>query len=294
MAFCDLHMHSTASDGTDPPQVLPRLAAAAGLEAFALTDHDTTAGLVACAAAAKDVGIDFVPGIELSVDPGEAFTIDDGQGTRRTGTVHILGYFVQHDAPALLAIHGTLMNARAERNPQIIARLNRLGIDLDYDAVLELAAAQGSTVIGRPHIAALLVERGHARDVADAFKRYLGEGRAAYVRKDHLSAADAIAAIHAAGGLASLAHPIQMRYRDAEQLETIVRSLKDAGLDAIECWHCDHTADRRNHYRALADRFDLMPTGGSDYHGSRKAISLGAQGVPLEVYHALRDAVNTR
>ena len=284
MHFCDLHMHSNASDGTDAPESLPALATAAGLSAIALTDHDTTDGLPACAAACAEIGIDFVPGIELSVDPRPVL---GSESDERFGTLHILGYFVQHDHQALLAIRDEVRDARAERNPQIIKNLNRLGMDIDYDHVLDHA---GDAVVGRPHIAAVMVEHGYAASVTDAFERFIGEGRPAYARRDPIYPQLAINAIHAAGGLACLAHPIQMRYGDIDHLRDALTKLKDVGLDAMECYHSDHTLEHRLNFERLADEFKLIVTGGSDYHGHRKCIDLGSQQVPYAAFEKLSNA----
>jgi len=292
MNCCDLHIHSTASDGTDRPDALPRLAKAAGLDAFALTDHDTADGVPACAAAAQRVGIDFVPGIELSVDPGELLSTQDDDGRpRRVGTTHVLGYFIRHDHPQLLAIRDAMRDARAQRNPQIIANLNRLGIDVDYN---EVQAHAGDAVVGRPHIAAVMVRRGYVASVDEAFRQYIGEGRPAYARRDPLDAGDAIAAIHHAGGLACLAHPVQLKYRDVDHLKQVIRRLADAGLDGLECWHSDHTEEHRRNFQQLAAEFGLLVAGGSDYHGSRKAIALNACRVPYDVYEQLQSAASKR
>lgn len=291
--FCDLHMHSTASDGTDPPESLPTLAKDAGLAAIALTDHDTAAGLPACADAASRVGIAFVPGIELSADPRVAASLSetDAPGIPATGTLHILGYFIRHDDPQLAKLEGWLREARAQRNPQIVSRLNQLGVKIDYDDVIELA---GGRVVGRPHIAQVLVRKGYVKSIHEAFVRYLGEGAAAHVRKDRLAADRAIDAIHHAGGLAMLAHPVQLRLPRPAALEHLVARLKDLGLDGIETRHCDHSARDTAHFEDLANRFDLLTTGGSDYHGSRKTCRLNDSRVPYSAYEALLGAHTAR
>ncbi|MFW6060437.1 MAG: PHP domain-containing protein [Phycisphaeraceae bacterium] len=282
---CDLHLHSTASDGTDAPAALAALARDAGLSAFALTDHDTTAGLSDAAAAAEAIGIPFVPGIELSADP----TL--GGAAEARGTLHVLGYFVRHDDPQLQQLEEWLREARAQRNPRIIERLNELGVDIDND---EVEAVAGGQVVGRPHIAQVLVKKGYVRSVHEAFARYIGEGAVAHVRKDRLAAADAIAAIHHAGGLAALAHPVQLHLPDPEELEPIVARLVMLGLDGIETHHSDHTAADVKRFERIAKRHGLVTTGGSDYHGTRKATHLGEPRVPLAVYEALVEAHRQR
>jgi 3',5'-nucleoside bisphosphate phosphatase len=290
--FCDLHMHSTASDGTNTPAELAALAKSEGLGAIALTDHDTTAGLVECEAACKKAGVAFAPGIELSAEAAAVRAAPESDP--RLGTLHILGLFVRHDDPKLLDIHHRLLQARQDRNPQIVRNLQGLGVRIDYDEVLELAGSTGTAVVGRPHIAQVLVKKGYVKSVQDAFARYIGEGKAAYVRKDTLDPRDAIDAIHAAGGLAILAHPIQLRYRDDDELDYMVTKLKDAGLDGVEIRHSDHTAALTEQYQKLAERLGLLVSGGSDYHGSRKAIEMGSQRVALSVFERLREAWERR
>ncbi len=294
----DLHTHSTASDGTDLPQDLPRLAKQAGLDAFALTDHDTTAGLAPAAAAAAKLGITFVPGIELSID-ADPFAEDsplaiEKEDQQAAGSVHLLGYHVRSDSEALTIIETKLRRARETRNPQIIDKLAELGVRIDYQDVLKLAQAGSDDnpdehAVGRPHIAQLMVQRNYVKSIHEAFARYLGPGAAAYVPRELPTADKAIAAIHAAGGVAVLAHPVHLGLRPADLEHTIAR-LADLGLDGIETQHPDHeTADTRK-LTALADRFDLITTGGSDYHGSRKAIALGSVVASEDALQRLEDA----
>ena len=292
----DLHTHSTASDGTDAPADLPRLAKAAGLGAFALTDHDTTAGLAAAAAAAKKAGITFVPGIELSIvaDPfAQASPLAD-DGPTDMGSIHLLGYHIRSDSEALSIIESKLRRARETRNPQIIDKLAELGVRIDYQDVLKLAQAGDENnasdhAVGRPHIAQLLVQRGYVKSMHDAFAQYLGQGAAAYVPRELPTADKAIAAIHAAGGVAVLAHPVHLGL-SADDLEHHVARLADLGLDGIETHHPDHEPANTKQLTALAERFDLITTGGSDYHGSRKAIALGSVVAPEKALQKLQEA----
>jgi len=296
----DLHTHSTASDGTDAPGDLPRLAIAAGLDAFALTDHDTTAGLATAEAAAKQAGIAFVPGIELSIvaDPfvEHASLATDEPDDTPAGSVHLLGYHVRTDCDELNTIEASLRDARATRNPQIIEKLADLGVRIDYQDVLEIAQANDDDsaepvvhAVGRPHIAQLLVQRGYVKSMHEAFARYLGQGAAAYVPRELPTADLAIAAIHAAGGAAVLAHPVHLGL-DAADLEHHLARLADLGLDGIETHHPDHEPADIKRLTALAERFDLLTTGGSDYHGSRKAIELGSVVAPERTLEQLEEA----
>ncbi len=287
MAFCDLHVHSTASDGTDPPGMLGQLAKQAGLSAIALTDHDTTDGLPAAAESCREHGIAFVPGIELSVDPGPR--VGQPDTALRSGTLHILGLFIDPDDAQLADIRVEVKKARGQRNPLIIAKLQQLGVSITYDDVLALADQQDTAIIGRPHIAQVLVNRGYAKNINDAFRKYIGQGAEAYVRRDPLPAARAIDAVHHAGGLAVLAHPIQLRYEDPDELEHFTAGLASLGLDAVEIHHSDHSERHCRQYQKLAEKLGLLISGGSDYHGTRKSIALGSENVPFEIYQTLRN-----
>jgi len=290
--YCDLHTHSTASDGTDSPGDLPLLAKQAGLSAIALTDHDTTDGLPEFLDAAKRAKIKAVPGIELSADPA---VLHDSPAeapalrgeSRGRGTLHILGYFIRHDAPHLREVEARLREARDQRNPEMIAKLKALGMDIDYDEVIAVA---GGNIVGRPHIGQVLMHKGYVKSIHEAFAKYLGRTGGAYVRKDRLSAKEAITAIHQADGLAVLAHPTQLGIDSADHLEHAIAKLKKLGLDGIETRHTDHTPRDAERFRKLAEKLALIATGGSDYHGSRKTIDLGSQKIPLSVYDALLQA----
>ena len=289
--YCDLHMHSRASDGTDAPEELPRLARLAGLDAIALTDHDTTAGLAACAAAARAHELAFVPGIELSacIEAGasEAAAARSVDGLE----LHLLGYFIDPSSDALARAQRWLVEARARRNPRLVERLNELGVRIDYDEVVTLA---GGGIVGRPHIAQVMVDKGYVRSLHEAFNRYIGEGGAAYEPKARLSAGEAIEVIHAAGGQALLAHPVQLNVTDGDGVELVVRLLLELGLDGIETHHSDHLPQHVRQYEALARRYGLLTSGGSDYHGSHKACRMGEPRLPMAVYEALAEAAGAR
>lgn len=256
--FVDLHAHSTASDGSSTPAGLIAAAKAAGLSAIALTDHDTMAGVEAASAEGARLGIRVVPGVELSAVDGEK-------------EVHLLGLHVQR-AGAIEDALTTFRDARYARAEQIVAKLNELGIPLSFDAVLTHAAGGA---IGRPHLARALIEEGWARDSRDAFDRYLGAGRPAYVPKYRLTVPDAIALVHAAGGLAIIAHPGPDGRRE------IVERFVAAGLDGLEVRHPGHSAEDTNRLGALVEFFGLVASGGSDWHGAMEGSRvLGAMRVP--------------
>jgi predicted metal-dependent phosphoesterase TrpH len=260
--FVDLHSHSTASDGTFAPAEVVRLAKEASLVGMALTDHDTIAGLAEAASEASRLGLTFVPGIEISAVP-----------PTDNGTLHILGYCIDPQNAVLTEMTRQLIDARDNRNPRIIDRLQQLGIDITMDEAL--AQAQGG-VLGRPHIAALLVKKGVVKTIKQAFDEYLGQGGKAYFDKERLSPRDAIGRIRQAGGLPVVAHPIQLRTANDAQLQQVIKDLVDLGLAGIEVIHSDHGPVEVEKYAALADRYNLLKTGGSDFHGTnKKDINLG-------------------
>jgi len=260
--FVDLHSHSTASDGTFAPADVVRLAHQAGLVGLALTDHDTIAGLAEAAAAAESLGLAFLPGIEISAVP----PIDNG-------TLHILGYGIDPANAVLTEMARQLIDARDNRNPQIIAALQKLGVDITMDEAL--AQAQGG-VLGRPHIAALLLKKGVVKSIKQAFDDYLGQGGKAYYDKERLAPRDAIRRIRAAGGVPVVAHPVQLRATNDAQLERVLKDLVDLGLEGIAVLHSDHAPADVEKFERLAARYNLARTGGSDFHGTnKKDISLG-------------------
>ena len=281
--FVDLHCHSTASDGTRPPAEVVREAAAAGLSAIALTDHDTVAGCAEAAAEARKLGIDFLSGIEISA------------AYPRPGTMHILGYGVDPSYPALADLTRRLQAARRERNLKIVDTLRARGVAITM-AEVEAAAGLGDDgrpvgVVGRPHFAKVLIDKGYCKTNGAAFAKYLGQGGSAYVDKEQFGPAQAIDLIHRSGGLASVAHPKQLQKQNDAQLAGEIKNLADAGLDALEVIHSDHRESYVDFLSDLADRFGLLKTGGSDYHGSNKPhITMGRAGirrVPRAFYDGL-------
>ncbi|MHC4982944.1 MAG: PHP domain-containing protein [Planctomycetota bacterium] len=270
--FVDLHTHSTASDGMAAPREVIRLAEAKRLLAVALTDHDTADGLAeARAAAAGCPALCFVPGIEFSAQPP-------------SGTLHILGLGVDGSSPPLLELSAFLRGAREERNPKIVAKLQQLGVGVDMEDVRAAAAACGAEgkVISRLHVAEALRLNGCVKTVAEAFERYLRRGAPAYAERSRPNARRAIAAIRAAGGVAVLAHPVQLNCSDRRRLQAIVSKLADAGLEAVEVYHSDHTPEQTRLYLDMAGQLGLEVAGGSDFHGAAKpGVTVGQPKVPL-------------
>ena len=282
-SFVDLHCHSTASDGTLSPTEVVDLAVSSGLSALALTDHDTIAGVAEAAGAARKAGLDFLPGIEISCD------------VPRPATMHLLGYGFDPRSPVLLDLTTRLIEGRNDRNPRIIGKLNELGVTITME---EIEAEAGGNVVGRPHIAAVLLRKGYVSSIKQAFDKYLAQGAPAYFDKERLTPKQAIGLVLESGGVPVLAHPVQLRTENDAQLERIVKDLADLGLVGLEVIHSDHDAALVEKYSKLADRFGLAKTGGSDFHGTnKKDIHLGtANGrkVPREFYDALAARVAAR
>jgi 3',5'-nucleoside bisphosphate phosphatase len=257
----DLHTHSTVSDGSEPPARIPEMAAAAGCSAVALTDHDSLDGLAPAGEAAARVGVTLVPGCEVSCRKPQV------EGGRVTGSVHVLVYFVEPGQGPLTDELAALRRDRAARNRRLRRRLEELGVPIDYDAMV--AEAGGEAGIGRPHFARALVRAGAAAGIDDAFDRWLGDNRPAYVPKARLHPADVIRLARASGGVAVLAHPLSLEL-GAGRLEALVAGLAEAGLGGIEAVYGAYHPEQRRALRRMARRHDLVATGGSDYHGSFK------------------------
>jgi hypothetical protein len=276
-ALIDLHVHTSASDGELSPGEVVHAAKEAGLGAIAVTDHDTVAGLPDALAAGRRENLEVVPGVEISAEfPG--------------GTMHILGYFIDFTSVPFLAALREFQRNRAERNPRILAKLAALGLPLEYGAVL--AKARGETV-GRPHIAAAMIETGYVRSADEAFGKYLARGAPAYVERRRATPQEAIRLVHEAGGAAVLAHPRQLN-RPMLEIRRAVAQLAELGLQGLEVYHTDHTADETRAYRLWADELGLVATGGTDFHGgrirdgTRLGVGRGNLRIPYEILAQLR------
>jgi predicted metal-dependent phosphoesterase TrpH len=265
----DLHLHTTASDGLDPPRALVQRAAAAGLTTMAVTDHDTTAALTEVSDLCRDAGLRFVSGIEITA-------IHNG------ADVHMLGYFLDRSSAALGAFLAAQRERRVERVRAIASRLASLGAPIDVGPLLELAGKQDGRSIGRPQVARALIAAGYAVDTDDAFERWLDVGRPAFVPRAGAPPEEVIRIIHDAGGLASLAHP------GLTEIDERVPALRDAGLDALEAYHSDHDPATRDRYLQMARALGLLVTGGSDYHGDpAHGISPGSVTLPADDWERL-------
>ena len=273
MSRIDLHLHTTHSDGSFSPTDVLRFAHKAGVTALAITDHDIVTGIPEAIAAGAELGIEIIPGVEISSRVGNS-------------ELHILGYCLQWQDPELNRRLASLRESRHSRNPQIIERLRALGLDVTYEEVRALA---GTDAVGRPHIARVLMDKHYVTSAKDAFDRYLAEGRPAYVARELPSPADAIAWIRAAGGVAVLAHPTWAKV-SGESLNALLIALKAEGLGGIEVHYSSHTKRQTREYHDLAKRLDLLITGGSDFHGITKPdIEVGTGKGGLKVSEKLLD-----
>lgn len=247
----DLHTHSTYSDGSLRPEELARDAARLGLTAVALTDHDGTTGVPFFLEACRKEGVRGIPGVEISVD-------------FKSGTMHMLGYFLDHTSRALENVLVQLRDGREDRNQRILARLKSLGFALGWE---EVAAFAGEDVVGRPHFAQALIAKGYVRNKDEAFDRYLGKGKAAYMDRYRLSAAESVKMIREAGGVPVLAHPFTLGLKN-NSVRDLVRELKAVGLAGIEAYYSEHDEEQVRFCLAMARDLDLAVSGGSDFHGA--------------------------
>ncbi len=279
--YADLHTHTRASDGTGTPSDNVRLAAAAGLSAVSITDHDTVAGLEEALEAGRAAGITVVPGVEIS-------SSENGKD------IHVLGYYMDVADPLFLSRLEELRNVREGRNERMLERLRELGYAITLEEVLERRGPveQKDTSVGRPHIAQVLVDKGYAESQQDAFNRLIGENGAAFISPKRISPETAIAWIHEAGGAAVLAHP------GLYGNDTLVERLAGTGLDGIEADHSDHSPEEVEKYREITRRYGLVATAGSDYHGERGGEvfhgPLGGRRVEAAVLPLLQERAENR
>lgn len=273
----DLHTHTTASDGRCTPSELVTRAAAAGVTVLSVTDHDTVDACDAVGDACIAAGITFVPGIEITA-------------VRDQVDVHILGYFLDPQSPDLRVFLARQRQRRIDRVGRIIVQLEPLGLRLDADAILRPAIDHPGKSIGRPAIARALVAAGYVKTSNEAFANWLSRGRPGFVAREGAAPDHVIAEIHAAGGVASLAHPGLLR-RDEW-----IAGLASSGLDALEAYHTNHDEDATGRYRSIAHRFGLAVSGGSDYHADQSHGSPhpGSVSLPVEAFDRLSDRAASR
>jgi predicted metal-dependent phosphoesterase TrpH len=251
-AYVDLHIHSTASDGSLNPVEIIQTAKKAGLRAIAITDHDTIEGSVEALGHQNSSGVEILPGIEISA-------------SFNPGTMHILGYLMRLDGNAFLRTLTVVQEARANRNLEIIKRLQDVGVDITYDEVFKVS---GGGQVGRPHIAQVLVRKGVVRSIDEAFHKLLKKGRPTYVERYRLLPVEAIQTILGAGGVPVLAHPFTLGTKTEGDLDGLLADLKQAGLKGLEVYYPAHGPELTARYERLAHRHGLLVTGGTDFHGA--------------------------
>ncbi|MDO8686157.1 MAG: PHP domain-containing protein [Clostridiales bacterium] len=251
-AYIDLHMHTTASDGSLSPRQLVQEAKNAGLSIISVTDHDTIDGINEALEAGEELGVTVIPGIEIS--------------TEFKPEMHILGYFRRENCSRIEDVAARLVEYRNERNPKIILKLNELGLDISMD---EVKRASGGEIVGRPHFAMVLKEKGYAASLKEAFEVFLGTRGLAYFKKEKLTPEEGIMEIKKADGVAILAHPGLLGI-GRESMDEFVGHLVEWGLGGIEVYYPEHDEELTQYLERLAVRLGIIATGGSDFHGALK------------------------
>jgi predicted metal-dependent phosphoesterase TrpH len=271
-AYVDLHIHSTASDGTLTPKEIVKTAEKIGLRAIAIADHDTVEGSVEALRCQDSFSVEILPAIEVSVRCD-------------CGGMHILGYLMRLDDASLGKAVKVVQEARAKRNLQMVRKLQELGFDVSYDEILE---ASGGGQIGRPHVAQVLVQKRIVQSIHEAFAKFLRKGRPAYVERYRLLPEEAIQTILQAGGIPVLAHPFTLNAKTEGDLDRIVAGLKQVGLKGLEAYYESHGPERTAQYERVARRHGLLLTGGSDFHGAVKpGVKIGFGSGNLRVPYRL-------
>jgi 3',5'-nucleoside bisphosphate phosphatase len=278
MGNVDLHLHTTASDGVMTPSEIVRYGKKRGLQAIAITDHDTIEGLEEGLSEGEKIGFEVIPGVEISAEYSP-------------GSMHLLGYFLDIHHPLLIERLQYLQKARAERNPKIIENLNRLGIGVTLEEVVE---ASGGGQVGRPHFAEVLLKKGYVRSFQEAFDRFLKKGAQAYVDKVRFTPEEALHFIRRAGGVPVLAHPKTLGTQSSA-LEDLFHHLMKEGLQGIEVFYPEHSAQEVAQFKAMAERNGLLMTGGTDYHGIENngldiGIGRGEMKLPYSIVESLKKA----
>lgn len=274
----DLHMHSTASDGTMTPSELARFAAENGLTAAALTDHDTVSGVGEFIAKCEKYGVEGIPGVEISADYDKR--------------MHIVGLFTNYKDEVFIKMLSALSDSRGDRNRRMLELCRKNGMDItEEDLLLQKDGAEMSN-IGRPHFANAMVKKGYAKNTNEAFEKYIKRGRPCYAKRRAYSPKECINMIHSAGGVAVLAHPISISHSRSE-LSDVFKMLRDEGLDAAECYYSEYTKEFSDMCLELCKETGLLPSGGSDFHGANKpgipiAQVNGGETVPYSVLEDLK------
>jgi len=269
VAAIDLHIHTTASDGKHTPAEIVHRAASLGLKVISITDHDTTEGLAPALETARNYpSLRLIPGVELSTDVAK-------------GEIHILGYFIDYTDIDFEESLARMRNSRVERARQMVQKLDRLGIHVEWERVKEIA---GEGALGRPHVAQAMLEKGYIANLQEAFRNYLGHGGPAYVERDKLTPAEAVKLILKAGGLPVLAHPLT-----SGDIEGTIVELKEAGLVGMEVYYASYSSEEINPLLGLAYKHGMIATGGTDYHGLDETTEtmMGGMDVPEQAVEQL-------
>ena len=273
--YVDLHTHSCYSDGTDSPEAIIYKAAATGIRAVALTDHDTVAGLDEFSKSGQEQGVETVPGIEISTQ-------------MRNIEVHILGYYLDHRSDSMKNFLIGQKNSRREKIDKMLVRLREMGFDIKEE---DFTGSKG--IVTRGSVAGVMHKKGFVRYKKEAFEKYIGEGQPAFVDRERIGAIKAVELIVDCGGIPVIAHPYLYEMED-DEFESEIKTLTDAGLRGIEVLYPEgHTDGREMFYRTLAKKYSLLITGGSDYHGDNKTVKLGFalnnKKIPYEIFEALKE-----
>jgi 3',5'-nucleoside bisphosphate phosphatase len=264
MSQVDLHIHSAASDGRYTPEEIVHMAVTAGLTVIALTDHDTIDGLIPAIEAAREYpALTLIPGVELSTDVPN-------------GEIHVLGYFIDYTGQEFKASLERMQNSRADRADKMVAKLKELGCNIELERVREIA---GNGALGRAHVAQALLEKGYISSFKEAFSKYIGHGCPAYVGREKLTPVEAVKLVIKANGLPVLAHPYT-----AVNPEEVIKELKTVGLVGMEVYYAGYLPTEINNLLNMAQKHDLIPTGGTDYHGIDVSsdIAIGDTDVPIQ------------
>lgn len=279
MKLIDLHVHSTASDGTLTPSELVHYAKAKGLSAMALTDHDTVSGISSCQVTGLELGVTIIPGIEFSAD-------------FHGKELHLLGYYINPQHKVLNETLSSLVVARKQRNLDMLAKLTALGMPISLEDCLPEHSSQ--CTLTRAHIAHALWKKGYVTQKSEAFSRYIGDGKPAFIPKKSLTVKACTQLIHAAGGVAILAHPLLYGYGH-QDLSNVLRGLILEGIDGIECFYATHHTKDTLFLLETCKRLNLLPTGGSDFHGSNKpGLDLGSGYGELTISFDLLEALQLK
>lgn len=272
----DLHVHTYLSDGTFSPEKVVEYSKAKGLDAIAITDHDCCSGITPAIIAGKDLDLEIIPGVEMTAELGEE-------------EIHILGYFIDWQKDSFVKKLQEIIKVREERAKEILKKLRKYGVNMSEKELFELS---GPGSIGRLHIAHLLLRKGAVSSISEAFTKYIGNNGPCYVKKFKLSPKETVDIIKDVDGVAVLAHPKTINIKDKSSEDIIKMLIKD-GIEGIEVYHPDHTAKDENEFRALAERYNLLISGGSDCHGLGKSeILIGKVKIPYELVEKIKQHIS--